>query len=206
MASQYGRTRANVHPVDPAHAGLPARGARDRARRRREARLLRPAAGRLPPRPAGVLALVREPPAPRDRARDGHRAEAAAARRAGRGDEPRRDARDHGADRRAARPRRLHDPRHRARHARRRGNLRPRRRARPRREDRRGLVRRRSRRTRASSRRTSGSRRHERAPRARADRHVLRRDPHPREPQPARRARASSCACSAATPPASRRR
>ena len=46
MASQYGRTRANVDPVDPAHAGLSARGAGDRARRRREARLLRPAAGR----------------------------------------------------------------------------------------------------------------------------------------------------------------
>ena len=36
---------------------------------------------------------------------------------------------------------RLHDPRHRARHARRRGHLRPRGRARPRRQDRRGLVR-----------------------------------------------------------------
>jgi branched-chain amino acid transport system ATP-binding protein len=34
-----------------------------------------------------------------------------------------RDARDHGADRQAAGGRRLHDPRHRARHARRRGHL-----------------------------------------------------------------------------------
>src|SRR5262249_24131203 len=64
-----------------------------------------------------------------------------AARRARGRDEPGRDARDHRADRSAARGGRLHDPRDRARHARRRGDLRPRGRARPRREDLRGNVR-----------------------------------------------------------------
>ena len=69
---------------------------------------------------------------------------AAAARRAGRRDEPEGDAGDHRADRSAAHRGRLHDPRHRARHARRRGHLGPGDRPRPRREDRGGLVRGRS--------------------------------------------------------------
>src|SRR5581483_7431423 len=52
-----------------------------------------------------------------------------------------RDPRDRRADRAAARGGRLHDPRHRARHARGRGHLRPRRRARPRCQDRGGDLR-----------------------------------------------------------------
>src|SRR5262249_53155929 len=63
------------------------------------------------------------------------------ARRARCGDEPGGDSRDHGAHRAAPRGGRLHDPRHRARHARRRGHLGPGHRPRPRREDRRGNVR-----------------------------------------------------------------
>ena len=158
MAAAYGHTTRERRRVDPAHAARPPRGAGDRGARRGEARLLRPAPDGLPLGPAGVQPLVREPAPARDRARDGDEAAAAAARRAGGRDEPRRDARDHRADRQAARRGRLHDPRDRARHARRRGHLRPRRRARPRRQDRRGLVRRRSRPTRAWSRRTSARR------------------------------------------------
>ena len=100
-------------------------------------------------------ALVREPAPARDRPRHGDAPAHPAARRAGRRDEPDRDARDHRADRAAAPRGRLHDPRDRARHARRRGHLRPRRRARPRRQDRRGHVRPRRHRSRASSRPTS---------------------------------------------------
>ena len=44
------------------------------------------------------------------------------------------------------------------------------------------------------------------AARARGRRHLLRPDPHPPGPVPGRAARASSSACSAATPPGSRRR
>ena len=117
-----------------------ARGARDRADGRGEARVLRRPAHGLPARPARVLAVVRKPAAARDRARDGHERAAAAARRAGGGDEPEGDPGADGAHRAAAHGR-LHGDGHRARHARRRGHLGSRRRARPRREDRRGLVR-----------------------------------------------------------------
>ena len=86
--------------------------------------------------------LVREPAPARDRTRDGDEAATPSARRAGGRDESGRDARDDGADRPVAGRGRLHDPRHRARHARRRGDLGPGRRSRPRREDRRGHVRR----------------------------------------------------------------
>ena len=107
---------------------------------------------------------------------------------------PRGDARDHGTDRQAPRRRRLHDPRDRARHARRRRASRtvsspsitasrsPKARSRQLRP------------TRGSSRHTSaceGRRRNEHqrrrgSPQADEHRHVLRRDPHPREPGPER--------------------
>ena len=59
------------------------------------------AAAGLPLRPARLQPLLRQPPPAGDRARDGDRRAAAAARRAGRRHEPQRDARDHRADRRA---------------------------------------------------------------------------------------------------------
>ena len=101
MAAAYGHTKATVVRVDAAAPARPPRGARDRAHGRGEARLLRAAAHRLPLGPAGVQPLVREPAPARDRPCDGDEPAAAAARRAGRGHEPRRDARDHRADRRA---------------------------------------------------------------------------------------------------------
>ena len=170
--------------VDAADAGAAARGARDRASSPRSGS---PSSATrlhgLPLGPARLQPLVREPPPARDRPRDGDEPAAAAARRAGRGDEPGRDARDHRADRPAARGARLHDPRDRARHARRRGDLRPRGRARPRREDRRGHVRggrhrpargrglpRRGRRDGADACADARARRHQ---------HLLRPDPHP---------------------------
>ena len=61
--------------------------------------------------------LVREPPPARDRPRDRGAAAAPPPRRAGGRHEPGRDPRDHRADRAAPRRGRLHDPRHRARHA-----------------------------------------------------------------------------------------
>src|SRR5919206_3003454 len=139
-----GRVRADEgrHPaLDGADAGGAPRGEGDPPPRRGEALLLRRAADGLPLGSVRLQPLVREPAAARDRAGDGDGAAHPPPRRAGGWDEPARDARDHGADRQAPRRRRLHHPRHRARHARRRGHLRPRRRARPRREDRRGLVR-----------------------------------------------------------------
>ena len=141
MAAAYSHTHAGHPPLDPAHARDAPRGAGDRAARGGAALVLRPAADGLPLGPARVQPLVREPAPARDRAGDGDEAAAAAARRARRRDEPGRDARDHRADRQAARRGRLHDPRDRARHARGRGHLRPCGRARPRREDRRGDVR-----------------------------------------------------------------
>ena len=141
MAAAYGHTKAGVVRSVLRTPGMRREEREIKAARGGAARLLRPAARRLSLEPARIQPLVREPPAARDRARDCCEAEAAPARRAGRGDEPRRDARDHRAHRAPARRRRVHDPRHRARHARRRGDLGSRRRARPRREDRRGLVR-----------------------------------------------------------------
>ena len=136
-----------------------------------------------------------------------------AARRARRRDEPERDARDHRADRAAPHRGRLHDPRDRARHARRRGHLRPRDRARPRRQDRRGHVR--AGRDRPARRRGVPRARRRRRPSERrlqpllklegintyyGQIHIL------QDVEHRGRARASSSACSAATPPASRRR
>ena len=92
-------------PLDPAHAGHAPRGAGDPRARGGEARVLRAAADGLPLEPARLLALVREPAPARDRPRDGDRRAHPPPRRAGRGDEPEGDARDHGADRPAARPR-----------------------------------------------------------------------------------------------------
>ena len=158
MAAAYGHTRAGVVRVDAADARHAARGARDRARSRRRSssffgqRLM----GYRWDQPAYSLSYANRRRLEIARAMATNAA-AAPARRAGRRDEPGRDARDHRADRQAARRGRLHDPRDRARHARRRGHLRPRRRARPRRQDRRGLVRRRWRPTRRWSRRTSGA-------------------------------------------------
>src|SRR5205807_4292814 len=127
--------------VSAAHAAPAAGGARGERAGRGEAGVLRRPPRRLPLPAAGLLALVREPAAARDRPRHGRQAAASAPRRARGRDEPRGDPRDDRADRAAALGGRLHDPRHRARHARRRGDLRPRRRTRPRRQDRRGLVR-----------------------------------------------------------------
>ncbi len=138
------------------------------------------------------------------------------ARRAGRGHESGRDARDHRADRAAPARGRLHDPRHRARHARRRGNLRSGRRPRSRREDRRRDVRpgRDGPRvveaylgtsvTGAAVSEFEAARRC--AAPARGRQHLLRADAHPPGRQPDASARASSSACSAGTPPASPRR
>src|SRR5581483_406719 len=137
LRAHAGRRRA----LDPAHAGHAARGTGDQRPRRGAARVLRAAADGLPLEPARVLAVVREPAAAGDRPRDRDEAAAPAPGRAGRGDEPGRDPRDHGADRAAAEGGRLHRAGHRARHARGRGDLGPRDRARPRREDRRGIVR-----------------------------------------------------------------
>src|SRR6266508_3850464 len=128
--------------VDAPSAARAARGARGQTAGGGEALLLRAAARRLRLGPAGVQPLLRKPSPPGDRACDGDRAAHPPARRAGRGNESGRDARDHGADRQAAPGGEVHDPRDRARHARRRGDLRPRRRARPRLQDRGGLVRR----------------------------------------------------------------
>src|SRR3954469_2157212 len=128
--------------VDAAAAARASRGAGDPAASRGEAVVLRAAARRLPLGSARVQALVRGPPPPGDCTGDGDGAAHPAAGRARGRDEPVRDARDHGADREAARGARLHDPRDRARHARRRRHLRPCRRARPRRQDRGGDVRR----------------------------------------------------------------
>ena len=115
---------------------------------------------------------------------------------------------------RAARRGRLHDPRDRARHARRRGHLRPRRRARPRRQDRRGHVRAGRDRPDASSRPTSAEGDGDEVSAERRQPllelegvntyygqiHIL------QDAATSRSARASSSACSAATPRASRRR
>ena len=105
MAAAYGRTRTPgiVRSIlrTPGHA---ARGAGDRARSRRSgSSFFGAAADGLPLGPARVQPLVREPAPARDRARDRDEAAPAAARRAGRGHEPGRDARDHRADRAAAR-------------------------------------------------------------------------------------------------------
>ena len=210
MAAAYGHTKAGVFRSMLRTPGMRREEREIAAARRGAARVLRQAADGLSLGPAGVLALLREPPPARDRARDRDEPAHPAARRAGRRDEPVRDARDHRADRAAPRRGRLHDPRDRARHARRRGHLRPRHRARPRRQDRRGLVR--AGRDEPEGRRgvPRPRRRHddanERAARARRRRHLLRPDPHPAGAVDPDRAAASSSACSAATPRASRRR
>ena len=139
MAATYGRTKAT--PIESI-LRLP-RARREerevRERRRGRAVVLRPAAGRLPLGPARLQPLLRQPPAARDRPRAGHPAADAAARRAGRRDEPERDARGDRADRAPARRARAsailvieHDM-HVVE-----GMLRSRRRARPRRQDHRG--------------------------------------------------------------------
>src|ERR1051326_1631141 len=96
-----------------AHEPLPSRRGRGGGARAVAAAHLRPRAARggLREEPA-----VRRPAPPRDRARAGRAAEAAAARRAGRGTQRQRDARPHGDDPRRARPlRHRHSP-HRAQH------------------------------------------------------------------------------------------
>src|SRR3954447_7932267 len=128
--------------VDAATPARTPRRARDPPACRGEAFVLRSASRRVSLGPAGIQPLVREPPSAGDCAGDGDRAAHPPARRARCGNEPVGDARDHGADREAARRTRLHDPRDRARHARRGGHLGSRRRTRPRRQDRRGVVRR----------------------------------------------------------------
>ncbi len=200
-------------PLDAAHARHAPRGARDPRARRAAARVLRRAPDGLPLGSARLLVVVREPAPARDRARDGDEPAAAAARRACCRDEPEGDAGDHRADRQAAHRGRLHDPRDRARHARRRGDLRPRRRARPRRQDRRGLVRAGGDRARRWSRRTSapGEWRRSERPRRRPSSRSRGSTPTTGRSTSCRTrtsssARASSSACSAATPPASRRR
>ena len=141
MAATYGGTKAHAVGVGAAAAPGPARGARGPRAGRGRAVVLRPAARRIPLGPARVLAVVREPAAAGDRPGAGDPAQAAAARRAGRRDEPGRDARDHRADRAAARRARGRDPGDRARHARGGRLLGPGSRARPRRQDRRGRLR-----------------------------------------------------------------
>ena len=140
MAAAYGHTTAGPFRRC-SHPGPTARRAGDPGARRGAARVLRRAADRVQVGSAGLLALLREPAAARNRPRHGDQAAPAAARRACRGYEPEGNAGDHRADRQAAHRRRVHDPRDRARHARRRGDLRSRRRARPRRQDRGGHVR-----------------------------------------------------------------
>ena len=101
MAAAYAHTQRRHRPLDPAHAR--ACGARSsEIEQLAEERLafFGAAADGLPLGPARVQPLVREPAPARDRARDRDEAAPAAARRARRGDEPGRDARDHRADRR----------------------------------------------------------------------------------------------------------
>ena len=74
MAAAYGHTNAGVVRSILRTPGHAPRGAGDPRARRGEARVLRAAADGLPLGPAGVLALVREPAAARDRARDRDRA------------------------------------------------------------------------------------------------------------------------------------
>src|SRR4029077_11890964 len=118
-------------------AAGPPRGTRGPGAGRGRAVVLRPATRRVPLGPAGLLAVLREQAAAGDPPGAGHPAEAAAAGRAGRRDEPGRDARGHRADRAARRRARGGDPGHRARHARGVRLLGPGGRARPRRQDRR---------------------------------------------------------------------
>ena len=95
LRPHQGRRRA----LDAAHARHAPRGGRDPRAGRGEALVLRRAAQGLSLGSARLQPLVRQPPAARDRARHGDRAEDPAARRARRGHEPGRDARDHRADR-----------------------------------------------------------------------------------------------------------
>ena len=76
MAAAYGAHERGRRPLDAPHARDAARGARDRAARRGEALVLRPAADGLPLEPARLLALLREPAPAGDRARDGDRSRA----------------------------------------------------------------------------------------------------------------------------------
>ena len=99
MASQYGRTKVDVFRAMLRTPGDAPRGEGDQSARRGEALLLRPAPDGLSLEPARVFVVIREPAAARDRAGDGDRAADPPARRARRGHEPDRDARDHGADR-----------------------------------------------------------------------------------------------------------
>ena len=94
MAATYGNTQAM-----PWESILRLPRARREEReiapdRRGGAVVLRPAARGLPLGPARLQPLLRQPPAARDRARDGDQAAAAAARRAGGRHEPERDPRD----------------------------------------------------------------------------------------------------------------
>ena len=84
MAAAYGHTSAGPLRSMLRTPGMRREEQRDPGARRGAARLLRRAADGLSLGPARLLALVREPPSPRDRARDGDEPEAAAARRAGR--------------------------------------------------------------------------------------------------------------------------
>ena len=88
MAAAYGQTKAGPFRSMLRTPGHAARGARDRAACRGAAVVLRRTADGLPLEPAGVLALVREPAPPRDRARDGDAAADPAPRRARRRHEP----------------------------------------------------------------------------------------------------------------------
>ena len=136
------RHQGHAVGVGAAAAAGPARGTRGPGAGRGGAVVLRPAARRVPLGSARLLAVLREPAAAGDRPGAGHPAPAAAARRAGRRDEPGRDARGHRADRAAPRRAGGGDPGDRARHARGVGLLGPGGRARPRRQDRRGRLRR----------------------------------------------------------------
>ena len=104
MAAAYGHTKAGIFRSMIRTPGMRREEQRDQRARRGEAGVLRPAPDGLPLEPARLLPLVREPAAARDRTRDGDEPEAPPARRAGGRDEPGRDARDHRADRQAARP------------------------------------------------------------------------------------------------------
>ena len=99
MAAAYGHTKAGVFRSMLRTPGMRREEREIEAARRGAARVLRQAADGLSLGPARVLALVREPAAARDRARDRDEPAHPAARRAGGRDEPVRDARDHRADR-----------------------------------------------------------------------------------------------------------
>ena len=88
MAAAYGHTKAGVVRSVLRTPGMRREEKEIAALAEEKLALLRPAADGLPLEPARVLALVREPSPPRDRARDGDERAPAPARRAGRRDEP----------------------------------------------------------------------------------------------------------------------